>query len=44
MDKTTLIIAGIDIDIGIGIIELMCGEILLGMGMIILGFLLIVIK
>ena len=36
MDKTTLIIAGIDI--GIGIIELMCGEILLGMGMIILGF------
>lgn len=42
VDKTTLIIAGIDI--GIGIIELMCGEILLGMGMIILGFLLIVIK
>lgn len=42
MDKTTLIIAGIDI--GIGIIQLMCGEILLGMGMIILGFLLIVIK
>ena len=42
MDKTTLIIAGIDI--GIGIIELMCGHLILGVAMILVGFLLIVIK
>lgn len=42
MDETTLIIAGIDI--GIGIIELMCGETLLGIGMIIVGFLLLLIN
>lgn len=42
MDESTLIIAGIDI--GIGIIELMCGEILLGVAMILVGFLLLIVK
>ena len=42
MDKTTLIIAGIDI--GIGIIQLMCGQLILGVGMILIGFLLLLIN
>lgn len=42
MDKTTLIIAGIDI--GIGIIELIFGQLILGVVMILLGFLLLLIS
>jgi hypothetical protein len=41
VDKTTLIIAGIDI--GIGIIQLMCGQLILGAGMILIGCLLFLI-
>ena len=36
------VIAGIEI--GLGIIGLICGEILLGIGMIILGFLLLLME
>ena len=42
MDESTLIIAGIDI--GIGIIQLMCGQLILGVGMILIGFLLLIVK
>ena len=42
MNKTSLIIAGIDI--GLGLIALTCGQLILGGVMIVVGFLLLLVE